>query len=173
MIVYHVGTALTVLWFVFRGNDRLDYRLAALGAILPDLIDKPIGRVFFRDQFNSGRIFGHTLLFNVTFFCVFFFLRGRIKRKLVLIPAGALLHLAFDGLISNPRVLWWPLFGPKFPRSNLEGGLLSYLDPTAHPEIWIQEAIGLLLLVWLLAAHRKLSANGIGDFLRTGRLSVN
>ena len=51
------------------GPDRdahpIDYRLVAAGAILPDLIDKPLGIYLLRRQLGSGRIYGHTLLFGL------------------------------------------------------------------------------------------------------------
>ena len=166
MILWHTGTTVAILWFVFRGNTRLDYRLAMLGALIPDLIDKPLGRILFRERFESGRLWGHSLLVNVLIFSILFFMRGRVKRKAVLVPIGSLLHLAEDGMWSLPRVFWWPLFGTSFPREPLDRGWLSYLQP----EIVAQEAVGLALLVWLLAAHGMLNRDGVGVFARTGRL---
>lgn len=170
MIFWHVGTTLTIVWFVMRGNTRVDYRLVALGALLPDLIDKPIGRLLLRSRFDSGRLFAHTLLVNVAFFCILFFMRGRLKRKAVLVPIGALLHLAEDAMWSSPRTFWWPLLGTDFPSDPVPGGALSWLNPLNSTEAMIQEPIGALLLVWLLAAHGMLSREGLRDFLRTGHL---
>lgn len=163
---------MSIVWFVFRGNTRIDYRLAVLGAMLPDLIDKPLGRIIFKDRYASGRLWGHTLLLNVAFFCILFFMRGRLKRKAVLLPTGSLLHLAEDAMWNVPRIFWWPLFGSTFPRSKLQGGLLSYLDPTRHPGAFVQEFIGLALIVWLLAAHEMLSKEGVMALIRTGRLEL-
>lgn len=166
MIFWHVGTTLGIVWFVMRGNPRVDYRLVALGALLPDLIDKPIGRLLFRSRFESGRIFAHTLLVNVALFCVLFFMRGRLKRKAVLVPIGSLLHLAEDAMWSMPLVFWWPLFGTAFPKQPSEG-LLDWLSPS---QAAIQEPIGFAVLLWLLAAHGMLSRDGIRTFLKTGHL---
>jgi inner membrane protein len=168
VILWHLGLTLLILWFVLRGNPRVDYRFAAFGALLPDLIDKPIGRILFRETFESGRLFGHTLLLNVAFLCVMFFLRGRLKRKLVLIPIGSLLHLAQDAMWAHPEILWWPLFGTEFPRSPHEG-LLGFIQ--VRDAVW-QEAVGLIVLAWLFAAHGMLSRKGIVRFLRTGRLDM-
>jgi len=43
----------------------LDIRVLLVGSLLPDVIDKPVGYVLFRETFSGGRIFGHTLLFAV------------------------------------------------------------------------------------------------------------
>lgn len=159
-----------VVWFVMRGNPRVDYRVVALASLLPDVIDKPIGRLIFRSKFDSGRIYAHTLLFNVALFCVLFFMRGRAKRRFVLIPLSSLLHLAEDGMWSHPRVFWWPLFGTRFPRDPVPGGLLAFLNPLDHPVLLVQEGIGLAVIVWLFVAHRLLNADGIRSFVLTGHL---
>jgi hypothetical protein len=159
-----------IVWFVMRGNPRVDYRVVALASLLPDVIDKPIGRLMFRSKFDSGRIYAHTLLFSAALFCVLFFMRGRSKRRFVLVPLSTLLHLAEDGMWSHPRVFWWPLFGTKFPRDPVPGGLLAFLDPIDHPALLVQEGIGLAVILWLFVAHGMLSADGIRTFVRTGHL---
>jgi hypothetical protein len=161
VIFWHTGTTLVVLWFAMRGNPRLDYRVAALGALIPDLVDKPIGRVLFRERYETGHLWGHTLLLNVAFFAVLFAMRGRAKRKLVLLPIGSLLHLAEDGMWSSPRVFWWPLFGTAFPRD--PGWRLTW-------SAVLMEVVGVILLLWLFAAHGMLSRDGLVAFLRTGHL---
>lgn len=167
MILWHLGTTLAILWFVFRGNPRLDYRLALLGALLPDIVDKPLGRIVLRERYHSGRLWGHALLVNVALFCVIFFLRGRVKRRAVLVPIGSLLHLFEDGpgLWSKARVFWWPLFGAVMPQGN-ERGVLMYVNRTAVAE----EVAGALILAFVLAGHKMLSRDGVRAFLRTGHL---
>lgn len=172
MILWHVGTTLVILWFVFRGNPRLDYRYAIAGSLLPDVLDKPVGRVFFRDQFDTGHLWGHTLLVNVVFFAVLFFLRGRRKRKLVLVPIASLLHLAEDGMWNQARVFWWPLFGTAFPREPIAGPWWEFLDPVRQPWTVAGEAVGAILLLWLFAAHGILNREGLLAFLRTGHLET-
>ncbi len=64
-----------------------------IGAILPDLIDKPIGYVFFAEVFGNGRIFLHSLLvFSVTLTI------GRIIWKRWDDPSGLALAL---GILSH------------------------------------------------------------------------
>lgn len=47
-----------------RLKSVIDLKYLAIGALLPDLIDKPIGKVIFASTFANGRIIGHTLLFS-------------------------------------------------------------------------------------------------------------
>src|SRR3972149_396130 len=60
------GLLPTTLWQrVLACTRKLDYRLIVVAAMLPDIIDKPVGQVFFREFFSYGRIFAHTLLFLI------------------------------------------------------------------------------------------------------------
>ena len=54
--------------FIPRLKTVINPRYLAIGAILPDLIDKPIGEVIFASTFGNGRIVGHTLLFSLLLF---------------------------------------------------------------------------------------------------------
>lgn len=40
---------------------RIDYRVVFIGALLPDMIDKPLGMILL--PLHNGRVFAHTLLF--------------------------------------------------------------------------------------------------------------
>ncbi len=44
--------------------DPTDYRLVAVGAMLPDVVDKPLGIYLLRRQLRNGRVYGHTLLLS-------------------------------------------------------------------------------------------------------------
>jgi hypothetical protein len=169
VILWHMGLTMLIVWFVMRGNPRVDYRIVAVASLLPDLIDKPVGRIIFKSRYESGRIYAHTLLLNLALFCVLFFMRGRGKRTFVLVPISSLLHLAEDGVFSTPKLFWWPLFGTGFPRDP-QGGVLSFLNPLNHPWMIVQEAVGLAAVLWLLASHEMLTAQGIRTFIRTGHL---
>ena len=170
MIFWHAGLTMLIIWFVMRGNTRVDYRIVAVASLLPDIVDKPIGRLFLNSRFESGHLFGHTLLVNVAFFSVLFFMRGRAKRTFTLVPISSLLHLALDGMWSNPKVFWWPFFGASFPREPVAGGRLGFLTP--EPIVLVQEAIGIAVIVWLLASHGLLNREGVRAFLRTGHLGT-
>ncbi len=65
----HLGITLGVYLglgtFISRLRVIIDPRYLAIGALLPDLIDKPIGRVIFASTLANGRIIGHTLLFTL------------------------------------------------------------------------------------------------------------
>jgi len=41
--------------------ELLDYRLVLVGSMLPDIIDKPLGGLVFREALESGRTYCHTV----------------------------------------------------------------------------------------------------------------
>ena len=51
-------------WLASLAN-RIDIRVLLIGSLLPDIIDKPLGYLFFRETFSNVRIFSHTLLFLI------------------------------------------------------------------------------------------------------------
>ena len=76
---------------------RIDIRLLLLGAVLPDIIDKPVGQLFFSNAFSNGRIFSHTLLFSIILATIGFYIyRSRGKSWLLVIAGGSFMHLLLD-----------------------------------------------------------------------------
>jgi len=65
----HIGVTLGVFFvlgiFIPRLKSIIDPKYLVIGALLPDLVDKPLGRVIFSSTLANGRIIGHTLLFSL------------------------------------------------------------------------------------------------------------
>lgn len=172
MLFWHTGVTAAVVLLTL-GRRRIDYRVVALGALLPDLVDKPVGRIFFEDRFESGRLFGHTLAFSVALLlAVQLFLRGDAARRWFVLPVASLLHLALDGMWNDPVTLFWPAFGTEFPKVPVEGYWLEVLlRPLRHPREALQELVGLALLAYMAAAFGLHRRDLRREFLRTGRLA--
>ncbi|MSZ60686.1 MAG: hypothetical protein F2650_04905, partial [Actinobacteria bacterium] len=103
MFLWFIGTAIIAVLFVFR-DDRFDYRVLALGAVLPDLID----------VFTGGAWVFHSVLGSVLslVLVMVFARRGTAARRMSLaIPIGMFMHLVFDGAFNNTKVFWWPFAG--------------------------------------------------------------
>ncbi len=90
---------------------RIDYRIVFIGALLPDMIDKPLGMIIL--PFHNGRIFAHTLLFAL----ILLFLSLK-KSEFSFLSIAVLLHLAEDEMWLEPRTLLYPLYG-MFPEREL------------------------------------------------------
>jgi len=108
----------STLAHLFRKPHR--YQASALGSLLPDIIDKPVGQFFFRDTFSNGRIFCHTLLFLILItlagLCLY---RSRGKTWLLGFSFGTFMHLIQDQMWLEPRTFLWPLYGFAFEKIDL------------------------------------------------------
>jgi len=98
----------------------IDYRLVALMAILPDVIDRPL-HLFVIPGSQSGRLFAHTLVFNLVLLAVLV----AIRRGLWIYGLLPLLHLTMDLEGSSAQQLFWPFLGPDLGNVHIPGGLLE------------------------------------------------
>jgi len=155
-------------WLIYLGS-RIDIRLLFISSILPDLIDKSIGRFVFREIFSNGRIFCHTLLFLILVTIAGIYLYRRYNKTWFLaVSFGTATHFVFDQMWRIPQTLFWPLLGFTFEKvdsnwiSNMFHSLFT--DPVAYlPEI--MGAIILIWFVWLLLRRRK-----ICSFIKYGQV---
>jgi len=154
MLLWYVGMSVFLVATVFR-SVGIDYRLIALGAMLPLLVDLPIGY----------RAYGHTLLFAVALLAIVMvgtIGRSRLlRRRWLCVPIGVFAGLILSGAFANTDLFWWPFLGTSFPH-----------DPLL-PATWVvvvEELIG-LVVCWVLVGQYDLYLPGPRrDFFRTGRL---
>src|SRR5659263_766118 len=72
----------------------IDYIVVLVGAILPDIIDKPIGVYLFRSTFHNSRIFAHTLTFSaILIFIGLYRLYKRRKNNILVLGLCTSIHL--------------------------------------------------------------------------------
>jgi len=164
-------TKITKIPWLASLSRYVDIRLLLVGSLLPDIIDKPVGQYFFRETFNNGRIFSHTLLFLVLISAVGFYLYKRHRQVWMLtLAAGTLLHLFLDGIWNTPATLFWPLLGLTFEKIELAGWATNILRSLlSDPAVYIPEAVGLAILLWFgLTLARR---NKIGVFIKCGKAS--
>ncbi|MFC1908803.1 metal-dependent hydrolase [Chloroflexota bacterium] len=130
--------------------NLIDTRLILIGALLPDIIDKPVGQFFFRETFNNGRIFGHTLIFLIMVTAVGIYLYRRNSRTwLLTLSFGTITHLLLDQMWLNSKTLFWPLLGLSFERGEVDNYVLSIFQTLlTNPIVYITELVGLAVLIW-------------------------
>lgn len=172
MLFWHLGLTAGIV-FLTLGRRRIDYRVVLVGAIVPDLIDKPIGRIFFADQFENSRIFAHTFLFAIGLLLVIqLATRGAIARRWFVLPIAILIHLALDGMWNDPVTLFWPFFGFDFPRVPVENYWWEVLlRPLEHPIEGLKELSGIAVLIYMGFAYELHKRERLREFLRTGILA--
>ena len=150
--------------------DRIDIRILLIGSLLPDIIDKPVGMLFFRETLSSGRIFSHTLFFLIliTIAGLFVFYRQR-KSYLLVLSFGTFTHLILDEMWRTPQTLLWPFYGITFNRVDIEEWLPSIIEALiTSPATYLPELVGAAILVWF--AVTLVYRRDILRFLKSGRL---
>jgi hypothetical protein len=142
LLFAHMGLALAG----GRLYKNVDYLFLAIGAMLPDLIDKPLGWMVYGTP-NMGRIFAHTLLFFLILAAWALYSRDT---RIVSLVAGVLIHLLLDFMWLSPAILLWPILG-SFPAApHLDA--LSYMEmlllALRKPWVLVPECLGLAYLVY-------------------------
>ncbi len=151
----HLGVTLGIFFglgiFIPRLKTLINPRYLAIGAILPDLIDKPIGEVIFASTFANGRIIGHTLLFSLLLLLIGLYIYGKRRDIRVLsLSSGSFLHLFEDQMGTDPQTFLWPLLGWSFPRGSRDyigiEHILEMFEASFHLE-FLQSHITKILVV--------------------------
>ena len=175
----HTGITLTAFYSLERSMANrgrkiaalIDYRLALIGSLLPDLVDKPLGFLFPKDLGN-GRDFAHTLLFlaMITGLGLLLWWKHKWPGGLVLV-GGCFVHLILDSMWNQPAVLLWPFYGGAhnlaFPSGSPRLWLNSWISLIrTNPAIYLSELYGILLLGWIIVFRRGL----LTRMIKSGRI---
>jgi hypothetical protein len=149
LLFAHIGLALATARYMSRAN----LLFVALGSMLPDIIDKPLGLIVFGTP-AMGRTFAHTLLFLI--------IPGiaAIYRKNILIASlagGVMVHLALDYMWASPQILLWPLLGgfPMSPYIDPISYLEELLAALRYPDVFVSECLGLAYISFLTLKSRN------------------
>ncbi len=145
----------------------LDYRLVVIGALLPDIIDKPIGIAFF----GNGRIFAHSLIFILVLLAIGVILyRWKGRTGVLVLSLCAAGHLVLDRMWGMPATLFWPFRGWAFPDVGSSAWFFSATDLvqvlTENLYAFVGEIIGGLMVLGVLIL--LIVNRNIGQFIRTG-----
>jgi hypothetical protein len=153
VFLWYVGLSVLLVANVFR-SVGVDYRLVAVGALLPLIVDLPVGH----------RAFGHTLAFAVVLLAAVMLLTiGRprlLRRRLLCIPIGVFFGLVLSGAWSGDG-FWWPVTGWS------ADGLL--------PVWWavlLEELAGLVACWWVVGQFDLYLPGPRHEFWRSGRLKA-
>jgi inner membrane protein len=149
LLFAHLGLTLAAAGRFRRMNPSMT--LVALGSMLPDIIDKPLGCFIFGSASN-GRIYAHTLLFLMVLMVLAFF-----NPKVTWLAGGVLAHLFLDQMWSSPVILLWPLLGsfPLHDPLSLSGYLELLLIGLKNPGVYIPEILGLAYLLYLVYSDKQ------------------
>jgi inner membrane protein len=147
-------TAASPSWLNILANPK-DWPFLVIGSLLPDIIDKPVGLILFRDTFQNGRIFSHTILFLAIVSIISFFIYRRYGiTGGIALSLGTLMHLVLDQMWLTPDTLLWPALGWSFEKTvtgNWVGDIFSALFH--NPSVYVPEIIGIMIIIYLLSRH--------------------
>lgn len=173
VILWHIGGTIAIIRYSFR-DERMDLRFLILGAVLPDVIDKPIGLIFY-DSLGSTRLVAHSILFaSILMVAVLLTTRrGRPRKRWMPLAVGVLVHLVLDFMWGSPETLWWPFLGWEFSQGDaLTGG--SYVGGVFSDwERWGLEAVGAAYLAYLWVQGGLSQPDRRREFVTTGRIDVS
>ncbi|MEI7857696.1 MAG: metal-dependent hydrolase [Methanomicrobiales archaeon] len=84
-----------------------------LGAVLPDLIDKPVGYLLFPTIIGYGRIYSHIILIASIILALGIII-WKVKNDpgVLAVGVGILSHQVLDLMWREPSNWYYPLFGP-------------------------------------------------------------
>lgn len=154
MLLWYVGVSIVAVHVVFR-SVGLDYRLVALGAVAPLVVDLPFGHM----------AYGHTLVAAVVLLVAIMVLtigRSRLlRRRLLCLPIGVLAGLLLSGAFLHDRVILWPFVGDGF-------GDVPLVPPLTL--LVLGEGIGLACCGWAWGRFGLGRSDRRASFVRTGRL---
>jgi len=147
-------------WYVTR--DRRALPVCIMGAVLPDVLDKPLALVF-PEILGSGRTIGHSLVFVIFLFAAGIVLwRWRHTLLGIMLACAVFSHQVLDEMWGDLTAWSWPFAGP-FPFYAFPENIwyFIWLQFTSKSE-WVFATASLVLIgLWYLALpeHRMFFIN--------------
>ena len=138
-----IGLAITV-----RTRDRRAFLFCAIGAILPDLIDKPLGHILLQNTVDNGRLIAHSLLFLILILLISFILlrfRHRSALPVFCLAMGILSHQIADYMWKKPANWYFPFCGSWETGSYPDYFSSMILTELGSPTEWLFAAAVLIL----------------------------
>jgi hypothetical protein len=151
----HLGLGKRLAARPFRRFSAVERRAFFVGALLPDLIDKPLYYIpawlTGRHGAAAGILSGTHLFAHTGLFLLVVAVTGAVTRSrpLEALAIGVATHfdLDFVGLSMNLATLLWPLLGWHFPTYPFRS-LGEHLGTIFNPITFIGEALGAAILWW-------------------------
>jgi hypothetical protein len=139
LILFHIFTGIIIGLALSRTlKVRGIFIFPIIGAILPDLFDKPLGHIFLADSIGHGRIYCHTLCFLMILSLIALGILWRYRSwALPLVCTGIAAHQIADTMWEVPANWLYPFLGPFIRESYSDYWLSSLLAEITSPSEWI------------------------------------
>jgi membrane-bound metal-dependent hydrolase YbcI (DUF457 family) len=124
----------------------------AFGAVVPDLIDKPIGLLVLAGSIDYGRIFSHTLLVFIILMGIGLIYRKRTRNPVFeALALGILSHQVLDVMWFEPSNWLYPFLGPFRSFVSPEPFMSALLRDLLNPA----EIITVILIICITILYMK------------------
>ncbi len=170
----HVATTWGVATLLQQNDPRLtrlDYRLLAVSALLPDFIDKPLAILIFTEA-HTSQLITHSFLFNAVLLVIALLWWRKSLPYMLAFNA----HVVADRMWNHTETFWWPMFGWntfwEFKFMNTPEAMVEvYWDiVTRYPQVWVVELIAGFVLIWFVYRHGLYRWPALKHFILTGRV---
>jgi uncharacterized membrane protein len=163
-------------------KDRRWIIPCTIGAVLPDLIDKPLGYLIV-PSIGYGRFIFHNLILAVVLFIAGYLVwKYYASPVLFALDLGIISHQVLDSMWENPKMWIYPVLGTEIPHAASPGDFLLYLLETDlyNPVEWILLCaciIGTVAYIYrkqlgIRAARHTNAMKGIFAASRTGIIAA-
>ncbi len=100
-----------ILYELFHARTMIVF--CALGSVLPDIVDKPLGHIVLMSSLDNGKIFFHSLIIVLLFLIAGLFVWHYYKSfSFLVVGFGMFLHQVVDMMWREPVNWYYPLLGP-------------------------------------------------------------
>jgi len=157
MVLWLTFGSIFGVWNVFQ-SPGLDFRLIAIGSLLPLVLDAPFGE----------QAYAHTLLSAVVVLVGVMALttgRGRRlrRRRYLSLAIGWFAGLVLAAAWTHQEVFWWPAFGADRPQAPL---LATW------PVVVIEECLGFAAAYWAWTRFGLADPARRRELWQRGRLAI-
>jgi membrane-bound metal-dependent hydrolase YbcI (DUF457 family) len=119
-------------------HDRNVIVFCAIGSILPDVVDKPLGHIVLNSVLDNGKIYFHSLiiflLFLITGIVVWKYFRSS---SFLCVALGVFIHQLVDMMWKKPVNWYYPLLGPYQVETHTEYILSVLRAELSSPTEWV------------------------------------
>ena len=172
--IAYTWLALSVAQEYLGAGEDADYRLVALAATAPALIDNPLASAYFYERYKSAVLFAHTIIANILAILVTLF----VSPVRWVYTCAFLGHALLDRLWKFPATFYWPARGWRFHVWGKRGseqekiGMAYWIAFTHRPELWGWEVGGLVALALFVWRHRLYRRAELLRFLLHGKVET-
>ncbi|OPX64138.1 MULTISPECIES: metal-dependent hydrolase [unclassified Methanoregula] len=137
-----------ILYEVYHDQNVIIF--CAIGSVLPDIVDKPLGLIVLKSVLDASRIYFHSLVILFLFLLTGLFVwRYYHSNSFLCVALGIFLHQILDFMWNSPDRWFYPFLGPYQVEEHDNYFFRVLVSELSSPTEWV---FLLAILVILLGA---------------------